>query len=119
MKMDTPAAQYDRAETEKLLNSPTAKPRKYWVTEVQWAANHIALPLCKRHDLPFMFPVLVFPLSAAAHEERVEQVAKELALNIYGLPENYMKDHEMTEAQVTKFCRELATAALAAISKEL
>ena len=76
--IDTPAAQYDRAETEKLLNSPTAKPRKYWVTEVQWAANHIALPLCKRHDLPFMFPVLVFPLSAAAHEERVEAVAKVL-----------------------------------------
>ena len=88
----------------------TAKPRKYWVTEVQWAANHIALPLCKRHDLPFMFPVLVFPLSAAAHEERVNAVAQAIyqAHKKFGYPKcNEKEPYRM------------ATAALAAISKEL
>jgi hypothetical protein len=93
------------------MSKTTARPRKMYASEC-YLRTKGKLPLSPKRVVPCMCEVLVFDASAAAHAERVEQVAK--ALHKCAWPKSYKYD-EFSR----KFYTKQATAALAALSKDL
>ena len=94
------------------MSTPTARPRKMYASEC-YLRTKGKLPLSPKRVVPCMCEVLVFDASAAAHSERVEAVAKALC-NLVDW-KAWLRETEAAKQSWRKY----ATAALAALSKEL